>query len=68
MHQHYAEAVSFFGGKLADAAETSSFQVFFGDSTAHKLVTDVLGSLNAQSMVAFVGACGTIGCSRYMDG
>ena len=43
-HQHYAKSVGFFGGELGDAAETSSFQVSFGGSTAHQLLTNVLGS------------------------
>ena len=47
LHQHYAEAVGFFGGELGDAAEAGGFQVFFGDTTVHELVADVLGSLDA---------------------
>mgnify|MGYP004623795179 CR=1 len=43
-HQHYSKSVGFFGSELGDAAETSSFQVSFGDSTAHQLLTNVLGS------------------------
>ena len=47
LHQHYAEAVGFFGGELGDAAEAGGFQVFFGDTTVNELVADVLGSLDA---------------------
>ena len=66
MHQHYAEAVGFFGGELGDAAEAGGFQVFFGDTAVHELVADVLGSLDAQGTVAVVGASGAVGCAGDM--
>ena len=51
MHQDYAEAVGFFGAELADAAEAGGFQVFFWDTTAHELIADVFGSLDAKGTV-----------------
>ena len=68
MHQHYAEAVGFFGGELAYAAEAGGFEVFFGYAAGHELVADVFGSLDAQGAVAVVGAGGTVGCAGDMHG
>ena len=65
-HQDYAEAVGFFGGELAYAAEAGGFQVFFRDTTGHELVADVLGSLDTQGTVAVVGASGAVGCAGDM--
>ena len=67
-HQDYAEAIGFFGRELVDAAEAGGFQVFFWDTTAHELIADVFGSLDAKGRVLVVGACYLVGCTGDMHG
>ena len=67
-HQDYAEAIGFFGRELVDAAEAGGFQVFFWDTTAHELIADVSGSLDAKGTVSVVGACYLVGCTGDMHG